>query len=150
MLTALLSTDRSTTRLFQRVLLGLVMLPHGLQKTAGWFGGGGFTETMAMLTGPLGMPAVLAFLVIAAETAGAVALVAGFATRVSALGVAAVLAGAVLVAHVPNGFFMNWGGTQAGEGFEYHLLALALALPLVVAGGGARSLDGWLSRPAAA
>jgi putative oxidoreductase len=146
MLTTFFATDSSRTALFQRVALGLVMLPHGLQKTLGWFGGSGFTETMALFSTALGLPAVVAAPVIAAESAGAVALVAGLATRLSAFGIVAVMSGAIWLAHVPNGFFMNWSGQQGGEGFEYHLLALALALPLVVNGGGAASVDGWLAR----
>lgn len=149
MIAKLLATDNSTTSLIQRIVLGLVILPHGLQKTLGWFGGYGFTGTMGYLTGSLGVPAPLAVLVVAAETAGAIALVVGLATRLSAFGVAAVMTGAVLLTHLPNGFFMNWAGAQAGEGFEYHLLALALAIPLMVRGGGAASLDRWLA-PASA
>ena len=139
-----LSTDDSTTRLFQRLVLGAVMLPHGAQKLFGLFGGYGFTGTMGFFTGTLGMPAPVGWLVIAAETIGALALIAGLATRLTALGVAAVMIGAVWFAHLPHGFFMNWTGAQGGEGFEYHLLALALALPLIVKGGGAASVDGWL------
>lgn len=146
MLPRLLATDSSTTRLFQRVVLGAVILPHGLQKTLGWFGGYGFQGTLGYLTGPLGLPLPLALLVIAAETIGAAALIAGLASRVTALGVASVMIGAVVTTHLPYGFFMNWGGAQGGEGFEYHLLALALALPIVVAGGGAWSVDRWLTR----
>ena len=140
-----LSTDDSTTRLFQRLVLGAVMLPHGAQKLFGLFGGYGFTGTMGFFTGTLGMPAPVGWLVIAAETIGALALMAGLATRLTAFGVAAVMVGAVWFAHLPHGFFMNWTGAQGGEGFEYHLLALALALPIVVAGGGAASVDGWLT-----
>lgn len=139
-----LSTDHSTTRLFQRLVLGAVMLPHGAQKLFGLFGGYGFTGTMGFFTGTLGMPAPVGWLVIAAETIGALALVAGLATRLTAFGIAAVMVGAVWFAHLPHGFFMNWTGAQGGEGFEYHLLALALALPLIVKGGGAASIDGWL------
>ncbi len=139
-----LSTDDSTTRLFQRLVLGAVMLPHGAQKLFGLFGGYGFTGTMGFFTGTLGMPAPVGWLVIAAETIGALALMAGLATRLTAFGVAAVMVGAVWFAHLPHGFFMNWTGGQGGEGFEYHLLALALALPLIVKGGGAASVDRWL------
>lgn len=138
------STDASTTRLFQRLVLGAVILPHGAQKLLGLFGGYGFAGTMGYFTGTLGMPAPLGWLVIAAESIGALALIAGLATRLTAFGVAAVMVGAVWFAHLPHGFFMNWTGAQGGEGFEYHLLALALALPLVVKGGGAASVDGWL------
>jgi putative oxidoreductase len=146
MLQRFLATDDSTTRLFQRLVLGAVMLPHGAQKLLGWFGGYGFSGTMGFFTGTLGIPAPLGWLVIAAESLGALALMAGLATRLSAFGVAAVMAGAVWFSHLSHGFFMNWTGAQGGEGFEYHLLALALALPLIVKGGGAGSIDGWLSR----
>lgn len=145
MLQPLLATDASLARLAQRVVLGLVMLPHGLQKTAGWFGGYGFEGTMGFLTGSVGLPYVVALAVIAAESLGAVALVAGAGARVAAAGIAAVMTGAVLTAHLPHGFFMNWTGAQAGEGFEFHLLALALALPIVVSGAGGVSVDGWLA-----
>lgn len=138
------STDDSTTRLFQRLVLGAVMLPHGAQKLFGLFGGYGFTGTMGFFTGTLGMPAPIGWLVIAAETIGALALIAGLATRLTAFGIAAVMVGAVWFAHLSHGFFMNWTGAQGGEGFEYHLLTLALALPLIVKGGGAASIDGWL------
>ncbi|MFN7976869.1 MAG: DoxX family protein [Vicinamibacterales bacterium] len=145
MLTRLLATDASTIRLVQRIVLGLVILPHGLQKTIGLFGGYGFTGTMGFLTGTVGLPWAVAALVVLAESLGAAALVTGLLSRVTALGIAAVMVGAVVTSHLPNGFFMNWTGGQAGEGFEYHLLALALALPIVFAGGGAASVDGWLA-----
>lgn len=140
-----LRTDTSLTLAAQRAVLGLVIFPHGLQKTAGWFGGYGFDGTMGYFTGALGIPAPLAFLVIVAETAGAVGLVLGLGTRLAAAGAALVMAGAAVMVHAPHGFFMNWGGQAGGEGFEYHLLALALALPLVVRGAGRFSIDAWLS-----
>lgn len=148
MFARLLATDASVTRFVQRLVLGAVILPHGLQKLVGWFGGYGFTGTMGFLTGAVGLPYPIAVLVIVAESAGALGLISGLLTRVAAFGVAAVMIGAVVTSHLSNGFFMNWAGTQSGEGFEYHLLALALALPLVVAGGGAWSLDGLLAGPA--
>lgn len=136
---ALLSTDRSTLRTFLRVVLGLVMIPHGLQKTTGGFGGYGFEGTMGWFAS-IGVPAILGFLAIAAESAGAVALVAGFSTRLAAAGILAnmIVAG---IMHSANGFFMNWSGQQKGEGFEYHILAGAIALALVIGGAGRWSLD---------
>ena len=138
-LTAVLSTSRSGVLTFLRITLGLVMLPHGLQKTVGWFGGSGFDGTMGWLAS-VGVPAVLAFLAILAESAGAAALVAGFGTRLAAVGILAnmLVAGSM---HRANGFFMNWSGQQAGEGFEYHILAAAMALIVIVAGAGRWSLD---------
>ena len=149
-MTRLLATNDSTVLLAQRAVLGAVMFPHGAQKLLGWFGGHGFDATVAWFGQALGVPAPIAALVVLAESLGAIALVLGLGTRLAALGIAATMAGAVLLTHLPHGFFMNWGGTQAGEGYEYHLLALALALPLIVLGGGRLSLDGWLTRRLAA
>lgn len=145
-LLALLRTDHDRVALLLRLALGLVILPHGAQKLLGWFGGHGFEGTMGYFTGALGIPAAVAFLVILAESAGALALVTGFLGRVSAAGIAAVMAGAVLTSHLQHGFFMNWSGQQAGEGFEYHLLAIAIAVALMVRGSGAWSLDRLLAR----
>ena len=139
-----LSTDQDRTLLFQRLILGIVMFPHGAQKLLGWFGGFGFSGTMGFFTGTMHIPSPIAFLIIIAESLGAIGLIVGLGTRLAALGIAAVMVGAVLTTHTSVGFFMNWLGTQKGEGFEYHLLALALALPLIVRGGGLLSLDGAL------
>jgi putative oxidoreductase len=43
---------------------------------------------------------------------------------------------AVKMVHGANGFFMNWMGNQKGEGFEYHLLAIGLALIVIIYGAG--------------
>jgi putative oxidoreductase len=137
-----LATDEKSWALaLQRAVLGLVMLPHGAQKLLGWFGGYGWDGTMGFLTGTVGLPTPIAALVILGESLGALALVLGLGTRLSALGIAAIMIGAVVTTHLGNGFFMNWGGQAAGEGFEYHLLALGLAVPLVVSGGGRYALD---------
>lgn len=140
-----LSTDQDRTLLAQRVALGLIMFPHGAQKLVGWFGGYGWSGTMAFFTDTMHLPAPLAFLIIVAESLGAAGLILGAGTRLAALGIASVMLGAIFTTHLHVGFFMNWSGAQHGEGFEYHLLALALALPLVVRGGGARSVDGVLA-----
>ncbi len=140
------ATDSSSLVLtLQRVVLGTVILAHGVQKAFGWFHGFGFKGTIAWFGG-LHVPAALALLVILAETLGAAALLAGFATRFNAAAIAAVMVGAILLWHLPNGFYQNWDGSQKGEGFEFFLLALALALPLVVKGAGAYAVDGLLTR----
>jgi len=123
-----------------RVVLGLVILPHGAQKLLGWFGGYGFSGTMEYFTTQAGLPAIVAFLVIIGESFGALGLIFGFLTRLSAAGVALIMTGAALI-HAPNGFFMNWFGNQKGEGYEYHLLALALAMVVLIRGAGAYSVD---------
>ena len=66
-----------------------------------------------------------------------------------ALPVAFNMAIAVAMSHLANGFFMNWSGQQKGEGYEYHLLALALAAIVVVKGSGAYSVDRALTERAA-
>jgi putative oxidoreductase len=145
-LARLLRTDAAVGPFVLRVVLGLVLLPHGAQKLFGWFGGHGFEGTMGFLTGAIGLPYLVALLVVAIESLGALALVVGFASRAAAAGVVAVMTGAVLSVHLPHGFFMNWSATQGGEGFEYHLLAIGMALAIAVAGGGALSLDRALAR----
>src|SRR3954464_13447259 len=114
MLSRFLGTDHSRILLAQRLVLGLVMFPHGAQKLLGWFGGYGFSGTMDFFTGTMHLPAPLAFLVIAAEFFGAVGLILGAGTRVAAFGVASVMLGAIATTHAQFGFFMNWFGAQKG------------------------------------
>ncbi len=87
---------------------------------------------------------VVAILVILGESLGALSLMAGFLTRFCAAGILLTMSGAILMVHAGNGFFMNWSGKQGGEGFEYHLLAIALCLPLLISGGGLFSADGFI------
>jgi putative oxidoreductase len=142
----ILATTDSLAPTVARLTLGLVMFPHGAQKALGWFGGYGYSGTMGFFTGTMHIPAVFAFLAIAAEFAGTLALIAGAFSRVAALGIAGVMAVAIATTHLPFGFFMNWNGAQKGEGFEYHLLTLGLALIVLVWGGGKASLDRRLAR----
>ena len=121
------------------------MLPHGAQKLLGWFGGYGFDGTMAFFTG-MGVPAIVAVLIIMTEFFGGIALIVGAGSRIVALGLSGIMVGATATVHASNGFFMNWSGGQAGEGFEYHLLAFAISLAVVVKGSGALSLDRQLAK----
>jgi putative oxidoreductase len=118
----------------------VVIFPHGAQKLFGWFGGYGLEGTLGFFS-TMGIPVAIGLLAILAETAGAVALIAGFATRLSALGIGITVAAGAAMVHVRNGFFMNWTGQQAGEGFEFHILIVAAALALAIAGGGRWSVD---------
>jgi putative oxidoreductase len=138
-ITRLLATDKSSLLTLLRITLGVVMLPHGLQKTMGWFGGYGFTGTMGFFTS-IGIPAFLGFLAIAAETAGSIALITGITTRIAAFGVGTTLLVASTM-HKANGFFMNWSGQQKGEGIEFHILGIAIAVALMIGGAGRFSLD---------
>lgn len=134
-------TNDSAAPLLARLTLGLVMFPHGAQKMLGWFGGYGFTGTMGFFTETMHIPALFAFLAIVAEFAGSLALIAGLFSRVAAFGIASVMIVAIATVHSANGIFMNWYGNQKGEGFEYHLLALGLALIVMIYGAGKASLD---------
>ena len=142
----LTQTSDSIVPTLARVSLGTVMFAHGAQKALGWFGGYGYEGTMGFLTQGMGLPGLIAFLVIAIEFAGSIALIAGAGGRLAGLGIGAIMIGAVATSHLSSGFFMNWSGTQAGEGFEFHILALALAGVVIIKGSGAYSVDRWLHR----
>ena len=136
-----LSTSGGSSVTLARLVLALVMFPHGAQKVLGWFGGYGFEGTLGFLTGRVGLPTALAASVILIEFVAPLLLLAGLGTRFAALGIGAIMVGAIATVHASQGFFMNWSGAQAGEGFEYHLLALALALVVMLRGSGAASVD---------
>jgi len=138
----ILHTSPAYAPLLARVALGLILFPHGAQHMLGWLGGYGFSGTLGWMTGTLGFPAPLAALAIVTEFLAPFALVAGFAGRLAALGIVGLMLGA-LSTHVANGFFMNWfGALPAGsEGFEYHLVVIALAGTVILQGSGAWSID---------
>jgi putative oxidoreductase len=141
----LLATSDDWTLTMLRLVMGVVFFAHGAQKTLGWFGGYGFSGTMGFFTQQMHIPAVFAFLAICAEFLGGIGLILGALGRVAAFGIACNMVVAVMMVHAPNGLFMNWSGQQKGEGFEFHLLALAIAGVLMVRGSGAFSLDRKLS-----
>jgi len=145
MLKKLMATRNDAAFTVLRVLLAVVFFPHGAQKLLGWFGGGGAAGTIAFFQQTWGIPVYLTVLVIIAEFVGAFGLAAGFLTRVWAAAIAIDMVCAVYLNHLGNGFFMNWGGSQKGEGFEFHILAVAIAVALVIGGGGAWSADRMLT-----
>jgi len=137
----LLKTNSDPGLTIARIILGIVFLPHGAQKLLGWFGGYGFAGTMDYFTGTVGLPWLIAFLVIMIEFFGSLALIAGIGTRLVALLFTILLIGIILSTHAQFGFFMNWFGTQKGEGYEYFILALGLSSLLMISGAGKYSLD---------
>jgi len=141
MLQRFFQTDDAFAPLILRLVLGLVFLPHGAQKVLGWFGGHGLSGTINFFTETMGMPLVVAGLVIAAEFLGALGLISGFLTRLCGLGITCVMTGAIFMVHLQNGFFMNWFGNKQGEGYEFHLLAIGMAVALMLTGGGRWSVD---------
>jgi putative oxidoreductase len=129
-----------------RLALAIVMFPHGAQKVLGWFGGFGFSGTMGFFTQQMHIPAAFAILAIAAEFLGSIGLFVGFLGRIAAFGIAVNFLVAVYLVHWPNGFFMNWSGQQKGEGIEFFILAIGIAIAIMIGGSGAFSIDLGLSR----
>ena len=142
----LFQTEERWAPVILRVMLALVIFPHGAQKLLGWYGGNGFEGTMGFFTQHMGLPWLIAFLVIMGESLGALALATGFMTRFTAASLGIIMLGAIVTVHWPNGFFMNWFGQQAGEGFEYHLLVIGMGLSLMVTGAGKLSVDRMIGR----
>lgn len=139
-------TSNNISAAIIRITLGAILFPHGAQKLTGWFGGYGFEGTMGYLTGVAGLPWILAFLVIIIEFFGALALIAGLATRIVSVSVIALFIGIIFTSHTAHGFFMDWSGQMAGEGFEYHLLVIGMAAALLGSGAGKWSVDYALQR----
>lgn len=142
----ILKTDDNLGSLFLRLGLGIVFFPHGAQKVLGWFGGLGFSKTIEVFTTKLHFPVILVLILMAIEFLGSIFLVAGFLTRIWAFGIGAAMTICALMNHVQHGFFMNWFGQQQGEGFEFHILVLAMATGLILLGGGKASVDRNLSK----
>ena len=148
LLQSVLRTSSAWAPLIARLALAIVIFPHGAQKVLGWFNGRGFEATMDLFTNTMHIPVLFAVLAIVAEFLGPLGLFVGLGTRVAAFGIACIMAVAALM-HAQHGFFMNWHATQTGEGIEFHILAIGLAVALMISGAGRLSLDrlltGWLS-----
>ena len=136
----LLQTNDDLMLTLVRVVLGIVFFAHGAQKLLGWYGGFGFSATVGAFL-KMGMPLAVAYFAIFVEFFGGLSMIFGLLSRLGGLGIAAEMCGAVAAVHYRNGLFMNWYGTQKGEGFEYHLLAIAIAVLIMIRGAGAFSLD---------
>ena len=134
-------TNNDWTGLVIRMTIGLILFPHGAQKMLGIFGGYGFSGTMGFFTGTMHLPWLIGFLVIIIEFIGSLSLIAGFASRLWSVLVIIEMLGAVVTTHANNGFFMNWAGNQKGEGYEFHLLIIGLALATLINGSGKFSAD---------
>jgi len=137
----LFATSDELTLTIARLILGVVFFMHGAQKALGWFGGYGYAGTMQFFTHTMHIPPAFAFLAIMAEFLGGIGLIIGFLSRIAAIAIAVNMLVAIFKIHCHFGFFMNWSGTQKGEGYEFHLLALALCLVIFVKGAGALSID---------
>jgi putative oxidoreductase len=136
------TTRAEVAPVISRLSLGLLLFPHGAQHFLGWFGGYGFKGTLGWMTGTLGFPAWAAALAITTELVAPIMLILGLGSRLAALGLIGLMLGAIST-HLSNGFFMNWfAALPAGaEGYEYHLVVIALALGVAGQGSGKWSLD---------
>ena len=134
-------TNNDWTGFILRLTVGAIIFPHGAQKMLGWFGGYGFTGTMNYFTGTVHLPWIIAFLVIIIEFFGSLFLLAGVASRIWAVLLIALMIGIIFTSHIENGFFLNWYGTNKGEGYEYHLLVIGLSIATLLNGSGKFSVD---------
>ena len=141
MLLDLFSTNPDWLQTLIRITLGVVFFAHGSQKVLGWFGGPGLKETMRTMHEFLGLPTPIALLAVAAEFLGGLGLMVGLLSRIAAIGIVVIMLVAIVMVHGRNGLFLNWLGDRKGHGYEYHVLAIALAAEIVVRGSGAASLD---------
>jgi putative oxidoreductase len=146
MLNRLVRTNEDYALTIARLVLGVLFFVHGDQLMLGWFGGYGLSGSMEFFTHNLGIPAPFAFMAICAEFFGGLMLIVGLLGRIAALTIICTMAVAAVKVHWHFGLFMNWFGTQKGEGFEYHLLAITLGMVVALRGSGALSLDRLLAR----
>lgn len=142
----LFKTSDTFTGFILRFILGLVFIPHGLQKTFGLFGGMGFTDTVHLFTGKMELPWGIAVAVILTEFLGSLCFLIGFATRFWAVAFTGLMLGIMFTTHIENGFFMNWFGTQKGEGCQFDLLVIGISVALFIEGSGRSSVDRLITR----
>ncbi len=145
-LNTIITTDSVIGFSIARLTLGLVLFPHGAQKLLGLFGGYGYSSTMDFFTTQMGLPGIIAFSIIMIESIGSISLVLGFFRRVWALSLIGMFIGIIITTQLEHGFFMNWFGNQAGEGYEYSLLIIGLSLTVLVHGSGKLSIDKLISK----
>jgi putative oxidoreductase len=124
-----------------RVVMGLVLVPHGCQKLFGWFGGMGFEKFTDAFDKMGWHPAAFWLALVAlTETLGGLMLAFGFLTRFAAAAILIFMLNAMWVTGNKSGFFWAQGG------LEYSLIIAMVALVFLIRGGGRYSIDhtlGW-------
>lgn len=142
----ILKTQNDWMGFIVRLTVGLVLLPHGAQSMLGLFGGYGFNGTLDFLTTQMGLPWLVAFFVPIIEFIGSISLIIGFASRLWSIAIIFLFIGIIFTTQLENGFFMNWFGTQNGEGFEYSLLLIGTSIAVLTSGSGKYSIDNLLNK----
>ena len=141
LLALVFGTFPSWSHLVVRLALGVVFFAHGAQKVFGWFGGRGLSATIAGFR-QMNIPPAATVLAAFIECFGGLAVLVGFLTRPAALGLIAVMLVAIAKVHAAHGFFLNWSVTPGkGHGYELNLALIAMALALLIGGGGVLSID---------
>jgi putative oxidoreductase len=141
----ILETSHTYSYVFLRLGLAVTFFAHSTQQIFGWSGGRGWRGMLDNWNEKYHVPVAFGVLGMAIEFFGAFAMLFGFLTRPFALGLALFIAMAIRMSHWGHGFFLARRPGE-GSGVEYTLALLLMALALVVGGGGALSVDGFLTR----
>jgi len=142
---SILQTDMSYAYIILRAGLAVTFFAHSTQQVFGWYGGRGYKDTINNWNQKYHIPVIICVVGIFTEMAGVLAMTFGFLVRPAALGLAIFMAVAIERAHIRNGFFMNQGPGK-GAGMEFCLALFLMSIALLIAGAGAWSIDGLLSR----
>lgn len=141
LLALVFGTFPSWSHLVVRLALGVIFFAHGAQKVFGWFGGRGLSATIDGFR-QMNIPPAATMLAAFVECFGGLAVLVGFLTRPAALGLIGVMLVAIAKVHVAHGFFLNWSMTPGkGHGYEFNLALIAMALAILIGGGGVLSID---------
>lgn len=131
-----------------RVMLGVIFVMHGYFALA-VLGPATTAGHITSLGYPPALAPALAWYLVVVHVAGGAFLIVGFGTRLAAVLQVPIIASAVFLLHLPQGFFVRGivldtakAQTAAG-GYEYSLLVLIATLALALLGPGALSVDGW-------
>lgn len=130
--------------LILRLGLGLTLLYYGSQKALGLFGGMGYSDTVSMMHGKMGIPVVLAHIAILAEFLGSLGVLAGFFSALANFGIACTMGVATYINMRGHGVFMGLftGSKDADPSKLFFPGSLCLvALVLLIMGPGKISLD---------
>jgi putative oxidoreductase len=116
--------------LILRLCLAAVFIYHGMDLV-GKSGGSAWHRDL---------PVVQQVLVAWGQLLGGIAMLLGFLTRLAAIGLAAIMVGAIALVHWPHGFSL---GNPDGPGYEYNVVLIGICLALLLTGGGTLAVDRW-------